>query len=222
MILSARRILLSLLLIFNLSTLFAEPQNLGLLKDELVQYHNDGQYEKEFNEVIRQAECYIKKRAAQNRQMQNRKKLALVLDIDETSLSNYPNLEKHGFAVSTAAFRKSVFKARATAFPGMLHLYNLAQKNNITVFFVTGRRTSERQPTELNLHRAGYNHWGALFLKPNDYKESSVIPFKSGTRRAIEAKGYTIVATIGDQYSDLKGGFAEKGFKLPNPYYFLP
>jgi len=28
-----------------------------------------------------------------------------------------------------------------------------------------------------------------------------------------------IIANIGDQESDLAGGFAEKTFKLPNPFY---
>jgi hypothetical protein len=27
---------------------------------------------------------------------------------------------------------------------------------------------------------------------------------------------------LGDQNSDLTGGYAERGFKLPNPYYYLP
>jgi hypothetical protein len=27
---------------------------------------------------------------------------------------------------------------------------------------------------------------------------------------------------MGDQESDLSGGYAEKTFKLPNPVYFLP
>jgi len=27
---------------------------------------------------------------------------------------------------------------------------------------------------------------------------------------------------VGDQFSDLKGGFADKGFKLPDPYYYIP
>jgi hypothetical protein len=30
------------------------------------------------------------------------------------------------------------------------------------------------------------------------------------------------VVNIGDQFSDLAGGFAERVFKLPNPYYFIP
>ena len=48
------------------------------------------------------------------------------------------------------------------------------------------------------------------------------IQYKSGTRAYIESLGYNIVANFGDQFSDLKGGFADKTFKMPNPNYFLP
>jgi hypothetical protein len=30
------------------------------------------------------------------------------------------------------------------------------------------------------------------------------------------------VADFGDQYSDLKGGFADETYKIPNPMYYLP
>ncbi len=48
------------------------------------------------------------------------------------------------------------------------------------------------------------------------------IQYKSGTRAYIESQGYDIVASFGDQYSDLLGGYADKTFKLPNPSYYLP
>jgi len=48
------------------------------------------------------------------------------------------------------------------------------------------------------------------------------IQYKSGTRAYIESQGYEIVADIGDQFSDLLGGFADKTFKMPNPNYYLP
>jgi hypothetical protein len=48
------------------------------------------------------------------------------------------------------------------------------------------------------------------------------IQYKSGTRAYIESKGYKIVADIGDQFSDLLGGFAQRTFKMPNPNYYLP
>jgi predicted secreted acid phosphatase len=48
------------------------------------------------------------------------------------------------------------------------------------------------------------------------------IQYKSGTRAYIESQGYNVVADLGDQFSDLEGGFADKTFKMPNPNYYLP
>jgi hypothetical protein len=48
------------------------------------------------------------------------------------------------------------------------------------------------------------------------------VQYRSGTRAYIRSKGYRIVANFGDQFSDLKGGFAARACKMPNPNYFLP
>jgi predicted secreted acid phosphatase len=50
----------------------------------------------------------------------------------------------------------------------------------------------------------------------------TTIHYKSATRAHIESLGYDIVASFGDQYSDLLGGYADKTFKMPNPNYYLP
>ena len=50
----------------------------------------------------------------------------------------------------------------------------------------------------------------------------TTIHYKSATRAYIESLGYDIVASFGDQYSDLTGGFADRTFKMPNPNYYLP
>jgi HAD superfamily, subfamily IIIB (Acid phosphatase) len=46
--------------------------------------------------------------------------------------------------------------------------------------------------------------------------------FKAPLRAKIAAMGYTIIANVGDQFSDLEGGFAERTFKLPNSFYYIP
>ena len=38
----------------------------------------------------------------------------------------------------------------------------------------------------------------------------------------IAEQGYTVILSMGDQLSDLEGGYAERTFKLPNPVYYLP
>jgi hypothetical protein len=50
----------------------------------------------------------------------------------------------------------------------------------------------------------------------------SAADFKAPARQKITERGYTILLSMGDQESDLKGGYAERVFKLPNPVYFLP
>ena len=46
--------------------------------------------------------------------------------------------------------------------------------------------------------------------------------YKSLTRQHVQSLGYDIVANLGDQFSDLDGGFSDRTFKIPNPMYFLP
>jgi hypothetical protein len=65
----------------------------------------------------------------------------------------------------------------------------------------------------------GYANWSGLFMKPNDYAQSSASVFKTMIRKQIIKMNYDIVLNIGDQSSDLEGGYADMNFKLPNPYY---
>jgi hypothetical protein len=38
----------------------------------------------------------------------------------------------------------------------------------------------------------------------------------------LEREGYTIIASLGDQVSDMSFGALKKGFLLPNLMYFIP
>lgn len=217
----------SILLTFSASLFFsslicAEPPNLSLLKKELIQYHDSGLYQQELTEKIKQAQKYIIQRAIANQRHHPSQKLALVLDIDETSLSNYDKMVKHSFAPNREEIHQEIMAADSPVIQPTLALYQEAKKHGIKVFFVTGRDESERKATVRNLIKAGYKNWAGLYLRPSKYPFPSIIPFKSQARARISKEGYTIIASIGDQCSDIRGGYAQKGFKLPNPYYYLP
>ena len=201
---------------------FAEPANLALLRQEVQTYHDSGAYDKELTNVITRAKSFIIKRAAFNAHTTHPKKLAVVLDIDETSLSNYDKLVAREFIGDKKLIHQEILAANSPAIKPMQSFYNVALKYHVSVFFVTGRKESERNATTKNLKQAGYHDWAGLYLKPGTYKQLSNIPYKSSTRADISKQGYTIIASIGDQDSDLKGGYTEKTFKLPNPYYYLP
>lgn len=208
--------------IICLSPALAEPANLSLLKKDIQAYHDSGLYEKELAQVIAQAHKYITKEALTNNRQDSPKKLAIILDIDETSLSNYNKMIKRDFIANRALIHQEVLAANSPAIKPVLSLYQDALKLGIKIFFVTGRPLSELKATRTNLLRAGFSHWAGLYLRPDNYHQSSIIPFKIKARQSIIHQGYTVIASIGDQDSDLKGGFMQKGFKLPNPFYFLP
>jgi putative acid phosphatase of HAD superfamily subfamily IIIB len=59
-------------------------------------------------------------------------------------------------------------------------------------------------------------------MVPNGAHYASAADFKTPVRMEIEHTGYTIIANMGDQPSDLRGGHAEKKFLLPDPFYRVP
>ena len=200
---------------------FAEPMNLDVLKAEIKTYQSSGQYDKEFASVVAEAQAFITSRVAANQKAKPPLKLALVLDIDETSLSNYNNILARDFCNNSTQISKEMSHGDDPALSPMLALYKNALTQGVAVFFITGRPETLNKDTVQNLKSAGYAGWAGLYFRPATDKQPSVTPFKTQARTAITHAGYTIIASIGDQQSDLDGGLAEKTFKLPNPFYFL-
>jgi acid phosphatase len=206
-----------------------QPINLGQLKQQLYFYVCSGAYEGEVGRLLAEAKTYVETRASEV------PRPALVLDIDETSLSNLPQLFANDFGYirdvpcermpqGPCGFDNWVVSAKAKAIDGTLALFQAAKARKVAVFFITGRHESEqvRNATAKNLESAGYAGWAGLVLRPASDHSASVVGFKSGERGKIAAQGYTIILNIGDQQSDLDGGFAERAYKLPNPFYYLP
>ena len=198
--------------------------NLDLLKKEIRQYHDCtckcGCYTRDIDMQADRAIAFLRRRAAHRRPDE---KLAMVLDIDETSLSNYQEMLGADFAFVRPAFDAWVDTAQAPAIPGSLRLYKEAQRLGVSVFFITGRPERQRAATERNLSEQGFENWQQLTLRPPSTSPESVDAYKSAARARIVAQGYRIVLNVGDQWSDLKGNpEAEFSVKYPDPFYFLP
>ena len=192
------------------------PALLALLaaKADVVQYYEQGQYEREVADVMAQAMALLPETVEQGG-----KRLAVVLDIDETALSTYEYQKGMGFGHYGKAWHQWIEMRRATAIAPVLAFYQAARARGLALFFVTGRREKSRAATEDNLRQVGYDGWEKLYMKADDYREPSVQPFKQRCREEIEAAGYVIWLNIGDQHSDLAGGHARHGIELPNLIY---
>jgi len=202
------------------------PLNIDKIKDALLAYQAEN-YDGDVAAVFAAARAYVEGRAGEV------SKPALVLDIDETSLSNWSNLKANNFGFiadgacdrlpnGPCGFKAWILQGVAPAIMPALDLFNAAKAKGVAVIFITGRRDRERQATLWNLDRAGYEGWAKLVTRPDDDAHPTVEAYKTEERRKLAEAGYTIIATVGDQQSDLDGGFAECTFKVPNPFYFIP
>ncbi len=160
-------------------------------------------------------------------------KNAVVLDIDETSLSNLRFYELNHFEPSPAtgpcnldagpcSVHEWFSRPLAAPIQSALAFVRQAQSLGVAVFFITGRKEATREATEKNLRDAGYAGWQELVLRPDGTAHGGAADYKAPQRKRISEAGYRILINIGDQESDLAGGYAEKTFKLPNPFYFIP
>lgn len=210
-----------LAVLFSTISYADEPQNLDVVKKTLIAYHDSGAYQQDLAKVVMTAEDYLQQRVKQNEGAAQPEKLAIVLDIDETALSNYDDMRQRQFGGTSADINLALQQARGAPISPTLQLYQYAKQHKVAVFFVTGRRENLRAATTKNLLAAGYKDWSGLTLAPKNYQQKSIVPYKAAARKQIVARGYDVVLTMGDQQSDLQGGYADKGFKLPNPYYFL-
>jgi len=207
----------TLALAFVLPVLRAEePPNLQPHKTQLRAYVASGNYAKDVAEVALAANKYLVKRIAKG--AKPGQKLAVVFDIDETTLSNLSHIQANDFGYVPRLWDEWVALGRAPAIVPVQVVYDTAVRGKIDVFFITARKEADHAGTERNLVDVGYGTWTKIFYKPADFKESTKT-FKIGIRRQLTQEGYVIVANIGDQVSDLIGGYAEKYFKLPNPFY---
>jgi predicted secreted acid phosphatase len=194
----------------------------------------DGNYAAEMHGITAKAKKYL---AGAIRNYHRSTRPALVFDVDDTTLNTYDYEIFSNFAFNPTTNADFVTHDGFPAVFDMPNLVNWAKRQGYTVFFLTGRPTTQRDGTVSNLRHVGYRvptDVDHLYLKPTatdplpTYLPCATISactttqYKSSTRAHIESLGYHVVADFGDQFSDLNGGFAGHTVKLPNPMYFLP
>ncbi|MDQ0582606.1 HAD family acid phosphatase [Streptomyces rishiriensis] len=145
--------------------------------------------------VMDQALPTLKQRIAATRPGE---KQAIVLDIDNTTLET-----DFGFSYPQPANKPVLDVAR------------YAQEHGVSLFFVTARPGIIAGVTDYNLKNVGYTVSG-LYVRGFLDLFKDVAAYKTAQRVAIENKGYTIIANIGNSATDLSGGHAETTYKLPD------
>ncbi len=200
---------------FNASSLYSPSQH------QLIKYHDSGKYYHDISSIIKKATYYLQFRIVQNKRVSHHRKLAIVMDVDETALSNYKAIMHLDFSLNKKTMQAIEKKAEATPIPFTLALFNYAKEHDVSIFFITSRDASLRHATKDNLHQAGYRHWDVIYFKPQNYHQHSLMPYYLAERTKVTDEGFDIVMNIGNHQSSLRGGKSDITFKLPNPFYHL-
>jgi acid phosphatase class B len=190
-----------------------EPANLTPHKQEIRAYIESGTYLRQVEAVATRAKQWIEERASRGGA-----RLTVVFDLDETLLFNWPHIGAMDFGYVESAWDRWVEEANAPAIEPVREVYRTARRLGLEVVFLTGRRESQRESTVRNLRAIECGDFAVLICKASNDRTSAA-QYKTAARQRLVEEGRTIVANLGDQESDLAGGYAERVFKLPNAIY---
>ncbi len=166
--------------------------------------------------------------------------LAVILDIDETSVDNTAfegRMVRKGITYDKTDWQQWVRESRAKAIPGATEFVAYAHARGVKAFFITNRDTVEEAATRKNLETLGF---------PLDVAEDNVLTKgereewktsdKSGRREWVASR-YRVAAVIGDDLNDFVDAhsasqqerdalvtrnapeWGSRWFIIPNPMY---
>lgn len=196
-----------------------EPMNLTLAKTAVSTYVDSGAYAEDVAMRAREVESWLIARVAR---ASAGERLGIVFDIDETVLSNERHMRSRDYGYWPADWSAWVASAQAPALTPVRDAYRRALALGVAVYFITGRPEADRAGTVANLRREGMGEFGDLIMSQPSAEKRTSAEKKTAARAAIEQKGVRLIANVGDQESDLVGGYAERTFKLPGPFYQVP
>ncbi|MGN6407586.1 MAG: HAD family acid phosphatase [Curtobacterium sp.] len=221
--------------------------NIDSVKKTIATYYGDpgtGLANRTDSPYIREMRSIVDRQSAQLQRIHDAavrrgEKPAIVLDADDTTLWTYDmEVADMHFVFDPARQDEWVQDERFPATPSMVGFVNRAQSLGFTIFGLTGRNDDQKAATVQNLSKVGYTAFtqDRFFTKWTGVGASqqpsyitcatakcTTVEYKALTRKHIEQDlGYDIALNIGDQWSDLQGGYADRSLKLPNPTYYLP
>src|SRR5690349_20525439 len=131
---------------------FAATTPTGQSAAQIREYYSSGAWNKAVKKQATKAKAYLVKRTHGRHKA---KKPALVLDIDETSLNNFPCFDsKGGLPYDPVINAQGVVAYNAPAIKPVLGLFNKAKKLGVKVFFITARPEQLRDGSLTNLRAA--------------------------------------------------------------------
>lgn len=206
-------LIVSLILVFSGCT--DKPVNLTQAKNRVIEYYESGEYERDVRRIVRRTIRHFEK-------IERKEGDTVIFDIDETLLSSYLDQKSISFGYIPKLSHEWIMECDAPVISEVKRLYNYLLSDGYTIILMTGRKHNEYDATVKNLENHSITGFERLIVRSIEEAKIKAIDYKSNRRKQLTKEGYRIVCTIGDQWSDLNGGFSGKKVKLPNYTYEIP
>jgi acid phosphatase len=191
------------------------PINLTVAKYRVENYYESGLYQEDLSEIVGCALKHFEKVPVTGNE-------TVIFDVDDTVLSNYADSKSISFGYVPKMSHEWVLQADAPAIIETKNLYDYLVKKGFKIVFITGRKYNEHEPTVKNLKAQGFMTFDKLIVRQKHEIGMTAEKYKSGRRKQLTEEGYKIVGCIGDQESDLRGGYSGHQVKVPNYMYMIP
>ena len=150
-------------------------------------------------------------------------KATVVFDVDETLLNSYTYsiAQNPQFTYNNTTWNAYVAACGYQGIPQTRKLYNKVISLGLHVSLISAASRTNKTPMTACLHTHGIAAWDHYFMRGEQGASLTDGQWKAQQRKHLQEKGLVIVASIGDQVSDMSYGHLLHGFLLPNTMYFI-
>ena len=105
--------------------------------------------------------------------------------------------------------------------PQTRDLFNRVKKLGVSIALVSSGDRDTKASMVSCLNARGINGWDRYIMRGDKDPAASSAEYKALARESLKRDGFTIVASVGDQVSDMSYGHLKRGFLLPNTMYYM-
>lgn len=179
---------------------------------DIKDYVNNGDYKKDLEAIVQQAKVFVS-----YEMLTNKKDKAVIIDIDETILSNLPYISKQIHLNDVEKLNRWQQTSACEPILPVVELYQWLLKQDVRIYFITARPLELKDATIENFKKLNIPQSEIIFRDQTEWPVPK--EFKIAMRKEIVNNNYDIILNIGDQPTDFEGGYWKRALRVPNPFY---
>ena len=150
-------------------------------------------------------------------------KAMVVFDVDETLLNSYTYslAQDPQFTFNPTTWTEYVDSCGYSSMPQTRDLFNRVKKLGVSIALVSSGNRDTKASMVSCLNARGIDGWDRYIMRGDKDPDASSAEYKALAREKLKRDGFTIVASVGDQVSDMSYGHLKRGFLMPNTMYYI-